>query len=96
MSEESELYDDLLEMFSSPHSRKASFRKKVEASLAALGIKAEVEDFGRGPEMIGVWTVLHHREGIPVRERVKIPVETPPYSDEAIEAIVAYMKALPQ
>lgn len=79
----------------SARERREEFQRRGKALLTeSLNLVAEIETFGRGPEMVGIWTVHYVKNGVPARERVKIPAEMPPYCDAAMGIILTRMKGV--
>lgn len=71
--------------------RRSRFQEKISASLRELGVDVESSSFGRGPNMVGIWTVSVVTPSGPKRERIHI-AQTEPYSEEAFHAILTHFQ----
>jgi hypothetical protein len=71
---------------------RSRFQEKLSTTLQELGFDVESTSFGRGPDMIGIWTVSLVTKTGPKRERIQIPAKLEPYSEEAFETILTHFR----
>ena len=68
------------------------FQEKISASLRELGVEVESSSFGRGPNMIGIWTVSVVTPASIKRERIHIPATLEPYSEAAFQTVLIHFQ----
>jgi len=68
------------------------FQEKLSASLRDMGIDVESSSFGRGPSMIGIWTVSVATPTSIKRERIHIPATLEPYSEAAFQTVLIHFQ----
>jgi hypothetical protein len=71
---------------------RSRFQEKISTSLRELGLEVETSSFGRGPGMIGIWTVFVITKEGPKRARIEIPEKMEPYGEEAFQTILTYFQ----
>jgi hypothetical protein len=72
--------------------RRSRFQEKLSTVLRELGFDVESSSFGRGPNMIGIWTVSTVSPSAIKRERIHIPPQMEPYSEEAFLTILSHFQ----
>jgi hypothetical protein len=71
---------------------RSRFQEKLSASLKELNFDVESSSFGRGPGMIGIWTVSMVAPSGLKRERIQIPAQMEPYSEDAFQTILTHFQ----
>jgi hypothetical protein len=85
----------LLAFFEFNHGTKRQcFQEKLSASLKEISFEVESSSFGRGPNMVGIWTVSVVTPRGPKRERIQISSIMEPYSEDAFQAILGHFQDL--